>query len=424
MYNWSPKQQRVFDAIFDKDNGIERPIIISGPTQSGKSISSVYGYLSWIASSFSGYDFLFTARSEAQWKEVLLKYCTEFGEATGLGFTRQAKHYVSESAMGSLPNSFHLRIGADRSSIEKAMGSTYAGIMIDEATLQPEEFVNTIFTRASVPGAKVIMTMNPSNPQHWLKRKYIDSGVGDYIQFGQKDNPSLLPSYYETLRKTLTTTQASRLIDGNWKAATGAVYPNVENSLIYEMPKDIISKKYYIGGDYAGSSVTFLVLIMLVKLSDGSTQHIAIEEWQWNHKERYQLSAKQQVQFAKRDLTRSRDISSIFIDPSAPAFISEFKKAGFTTFKANNKLLPGVYRVQQMMDNGELKLLMPNMSKTFESLAQYVWDEKASLLGDDKPLKDGKEHASDALRYYCMATNRRKPKAQHITTPERRIRGV
>jgi hypothetical protein len=40
----------------------------------------------------------------------------------------------------------------------------------------------------------------------------------------------------------------------------------------------------------------------------------------------------------------------------------------------------------------------PNLKAEF---ASYVWDEKASLRGEDKPKKEN-DHALDALRYIMM----------------------
>jgi hypothetical protein len=31
----------------------------------------------------------------------------------------------------------------------------------------------------------------------------------------------------------------------------------------------------------------------------------------------------------------------------------------------------------------------------------YIWDDKAAMRGEEKPLKTN-DHAPDALRYYCM----------------------
>ena len=37
---------------------------------------------------------------------------------------------------------------------------------------------------------------------------------------------------------------------------------------------------------------------------------------------------------------------------------------------------------------------------TLKEFHAYVWDEKASANGEDKPIKQF-DHAMDALRYFC-----------------------
>lgn len=51
---------------------------------------------------------------------------------------------------------------------------------------------------------------------------------------------------------------------------------------------------------------------------------------------------------------------------------------------------------------------------TRKEFASYVWDEKASGKGEDKPVKQ-RDHAMDAVRYFCF-TIIRKPQGISILT--------
>ena len=45
-------------------------------------------------------------------------------------------------------------------------------------------------------------------------------------------------------------------------------------------------------------------------------------------------------------------------------------------------------------------------TKTLEEIVGYSWDDKASLSGEDKPLKEG-DHCMDMIRYFCYTIARR-----------------
>lgn len=43
---------------------------------------------------------------------------------------------------------------------------------------------------------------------------------------------------------------------------------------------------------------------------------------------------------------------------------------------------------------------------TLEEFASYIWDEKASQRGEDKPVKQ-RDHCADAVRYFCYTVIRK-----------------
>ena len=119
-------------------------LLIPGPVQSGKTLSAVFFFLSWAAKNWSGYEFALCSRSMRQYSAVLSKYAREFGVLTGLGWSAVADHHEMKSAHGNLPNKFYLGLGSDISSEAKVRGWTLAGALLDEVTLMPEDFVNTV----------------------------------------------------------------------------------------------------------------------------------------------------------------------------------------------------------------------------------------------------------------------------------------
>ena len=170
-------------------------------------------------------------RSMRQYSAVLAKYAREFGVLTGLGWTAVADHHEMRSAFGNLPNKFYLGLGSDISSEAKVRGWSLAGALLDEVTLMPEDFVDTVLDRCSIPGAKVVMACNPAGPMHPVKLKFMDKpeSAATLVQFRLADNPSLSQGYIDGLHARYTGAMKRRMVYGEWAATSGIVYPNWEN---------------------------------------------------------------------------------------------------------------------------------------------------------------------------------------------------
>ncbi len=61
-------------------------------------------------------------------------------------------------------------------------------------------------------------------------------------------------------------------------------------------------------------------------------------------------------------------------------------------------MLDGIRNVSAILKN---KIILFNDCniETFKEFETYIWDEKASLKGDDKPIKEN-DHHLDNLRYF------------------------
>ena len=85
--------------------------------------------------------------------------------------------------------------------------------------------------------------------------------------------------------------------------------------------------------------------------------------------------------------------------------IAELKKRGYAIKKAKNDVLDGIRFVASLLNQGKIAISdqCPNTIKEFGS---YIWDQKASERGEDKPVKQH-DHAMDALRYFCYTIIRK-----------------
>ena len=74
-------------------------------------------------------------------------------------------------------------IQAGRSTIahlDKIRGMTANGAYVNEATLANEEVFDEIKSRCSGEGARLLADTNPSHPEHWLLKDYIQNPDSKY----------------------------------------------------------------------------------------------------------------------------------------------------------------------------------------------------------------------------------------------------
>ena len=95
----------------------------------------------------------------------------------------------------------------------------------------------------------------------------------------------------------------------------------------------------------------------------------------------------------------------IVIDPSAASFIAELKKRGYAIKKAKNDVLDGIRFVASLLNQGKIAI-SDQCQNTIKEFGSYIWDQKASERGEDKPVKQH-DHAMDALRYFCYTIIRK-----------------
>ena len=74
---------------------------------------------------------------------------------------------------------------------------------------------------------------------------------------------------------------------------------------------------------------------------------------------------------------------------------------------AVNDVLPGIRFQGQLLSNGTYKICS-QCTETIKEYSNYLWDEKASRTGDEKPIKKF-DHCSDAQRYILFTQFFNKP---------------
>ena len=131
-------------------------------------------------------------------------------------------------------------LGADNiRQVSRVRGASFKYCYGDEAAEWAQEVFDLLKSRLEYGYSCFDGTLNPKDPQHWLK-KFIDSDADVYYQqYGIDDNPFLDKTFVEELKKEYRgTVLYDRYILGLWAASEGALfttYPQYtdDESLIY-----------------------------------------------------------------------------------------------------------------------------------------------------------------------------------------------
>ena len=90
--------------------------------------------------------------------------------------------------------------------------------------------------------------------------------------------------------------------------------------------------------------------------------------------------------------------ATVLVDPSAASFIVALRQRGVYVREADNDVLDGIRKTGVLLNRREI-LIHERCSGLINELGTYLWDEKASLRGEEKPVKQ-QDHGPDALRYF------------------------
>jgi PBSX family phage terminase large subunit len=316
--------------------------------------------------------------------------------------------------------------GNDESSKDRIRGLSLVGAYCDELSTMPESFFSMLTSRMSDADPRLIGTSNPDSSNHWLKKKYLDraqvhltrAGHVEHLDsdldlarltFNIDDNPTLRPSYIQQRKAEYAATPLlyKRLILGEWCIAEGAVYEVFdEQRHVVDIVPEIV-EWLGVGLDYGTSNATAALLVGIG--SDGCLY--VTNEWRHDGRTQGAISdgqISQRLQAWLRTLTvpGHRDMGveapPLIIDPSAASLRTQLRDDGVSFKRAHNKVLSGIRIVANLLAADKLRIHR-GCTGLLDELASYVWDPKASLLGEDRPLKQD-DHSVDALRYVIKTT--------------------
>ena len=294
----------------------------------------------------------------------------------------------------------------------KIQGLTLAGAMVDEAGVVVESFVQMLYSRLSVPGAKLWLTANPEGPRHWLKTQWLDRAKlwinkhGEVIinddtntldlhryTFVLDDNPSLDPAYVERIKRSYTGMWRLRYIEAAWVVAEGSVYSMFEQEKhvvpYAELPR--LTRIFTVGMDVGTTNPSSAIALGLGE--DGKLY--AVDEYRT---EGGLTDSQLSSEFRAWLATLPMAPEWIAIDPAAASFKVQVANDGINNYmNAENDVLYGIRTVASLLQEGHL-LISDRCTGLIKEIPGYAWSPKATEKGLDAPIK-ANDHSCDSLRY-------------------------
>jgi PBSX family phage terminase large subunit len=391
--------EKQIDFVLDSDAFVN---LAEGSVRSGKTISGLLRWAKYIAKDApkSG-DLVVCAKTYDTAKRNIfnpLQDTAVFGRlAKATSYTRGAP-----TAM-ILGQQVEVITFNDERSESRLRGMTSRGAYVDEWSLMPRSFHEQLLGRHSVDGSQIFGNTNPDNPLHWLKTEGIDQAqpggrlAGDWKvwHFVLDDNPGLSERIKERYRRQYTGLYYKRNILGLWVMAEGAVYDmwDPAKHVVKTLPG--ITRWISLGVDY-GTTNPFAGLLLGVGV-DGKL-YLA-REWRWDSKRQQRALTDAEYSARLRGWLDRLGVRPdwICVDPSAASFNTQLFRDGLIPTPADNSVVDGIRLVASLLAEG-LLYVHESCVGWIEEVPGYVWDEKAALLGEDKPVKVG-DHSMDAGRY-------------------------
>lgn len=274
--------------------------------------------------------------------------------------------------------------------IGRIRGMTAHGAYINEASLANESVFEEIKGRCSGVGARILADTNPDQPEHWLKKNYIDKAETNKdikaFQFILDDNTFLDERYVQNLKNATPSGMFfDRAINGMWVTGKGAIYSDFDKSKHYVSGNKLPAyfDEFFIGLDFGyehwGSCVLFGKhgeAYYLIK--EISAQHEQIEFW---------IEQLQDLSYEY-----GMDIP-IYCDSARPDHVAKIGSVGLNALFANKSVLSGIETVAGLLKTDRLFFNEYGVSHFKDEIYNYVWDSKTG-----KPVKMH-DDTMDAIRY-------------------------
>lgn len=411
----------------------ERVNIWEGSVRSGKTIASLLRFLIYVATNKTRGELIVVSRTR---DSAARNVFAPLMDPALFGAVANHVSYTSGAAYGWILGRRVWVLGSSDVRSENVLrGLTCAGAYVDEVTLLKEDFFTQLLNRLW-EGAQLFGTTNPDSPAHWFKVNFLDRCVPGHRQylpdwrvwkFLLDDNPQLSEARKDAIRRENTGLFYRRNVLGEWVAAEGAIY-DMWNPDVHTIPWDDLPEMrelIAVAIDYGTTNPTVAGILGISAEHDPlgrpTPRLFLVDEWTFDSKLEQRKLTDSELSHALRTwLTTEEHLPRdtfprmqprfTILDPSAASFRVQLQQDGLTATAADNEVLYGIRTVASLLGAGKLLIARPTDAHpdrgcptTIAEAPAYAWDPKATLAGEDKPIKVA-DHGLDQLRYGVVTT--------------------
>ena len=384
-----------------------------GAVRSAKTVASSLAWIVYVTTSPEKY-FLMTGKTNATLYRNVIN--GDFGLLSILGDRAEYKTdgegnrvLLITTDSGEIKTCYCIG-GNDERSFTKARGLTVAGWYADEVNLQPKSFIEEAFRRTLVSSdRKHFWTLNPDNPNHFIYTDFIDKYERENLKgfylwhFTLDDNRAMSAERKEELKTQHTGIFYRRFILGERCLAEGVIYDmfdHDENTYDDNSAPEWLKRtaERYIAVDYGTTNPC----VFLDIYDDGETLWVD-GEYYWDSKaEGRQKTDSEYGADMIEFMSNNGGVHCIVVcDPSAASFIAELRSKDIYVIPADNSVIEGIRHTATLIAKRKIKVHKKRCIGLIRDAGVYSWDDKAAMLGKEKPIKSN-DHRLDALRYYIM----------------------
>ena len=371
-------------------------VICDGAVRSGKTFCMSLSFVLWAFSKFDDSSFAICGKTIRSIKRNLVTSLVS--TLLELGF--EVNHKQSENLLTikyeNRVNRFYLFSGKDESSASMIQGMTLSGILLDEVALMPRSFVEQALARCSVSGSTFWFNCNPEHPSHWFYTQWIKKAKmrnALYIHFTMDDNPSLSKKMIKRYENMYSGVFYQRFVKGRWVCVSGAVYPFMDSSSYYDVPKCEFDE-YAVSCDYG--TVNPCSFGLWGRKDDAWYR---IDEYYFDSKREGYQRTDEEHYGALVSLVSNRKISFVTVDPSAASFIEVIKRhERFYVVPAKNDVIDGIRRVSSALKQKRIRICK-NCTDAIREFSLYRFCDNSK---NDTVVKQN-DHAMDDIRYFVSA---------------------
>ena len=278
---------------------------------------------------------------------------------------------------------------------DKLRGPSLSRVGMDEAALCKRQAFDMLASRLRLPGSPLqFMVTTTPRGRNWIYDVFVNPSTRfeNAVLFNRSslDNPYLDEDTKAILRQSYSGTSYRQEVLGQFEVFEGLVYRDFDQ----DKHVDIIPaadrgwRGFAAGVDWGWTDPTVIVII---GFDAGGHAYVA-DEWG---------DTRQPIGTIVEKAIKFRDkygVKAYFCDPSQPANIFEFQKAGLNAVPANNAILPGIAAVDARIGHNRITF-SPSLIGILTEIMQYSFPvDGTGSVKKDMP-EDANNHYMDALRY-------------------------